>query len=317
MIIGSIQIPIENFVVAISGGQDSLCLTMLANDFAVEHNLKMTAIFIDHNLQSETILNTKSIVNFLNKVGVRNKTLAWKHSVITGSIEKKARDARYRLLTTYCRENNIKNILVGHHILDQWETFFMRLARGSGLIGLCSMRETSTYNGINIIRPLLQYSPEDIKETFTQKFLCKTCVKDPMNQDEKYERVRWRKSYQLLSSTFGLNTTNIGKSIKRLQRANSCLNQMAQQYYNAIFDQNSFDLGIFCTLHEEIQCRILLKIIDVVSTHHSQGPISYSLLARTSYAICQNNFRAINISHCVFRKLSNTNKVMVQAEQRL
>ena len=62
---------------------------------------------------------------------------------ISKNIQGEARNARYNLLTEYCRKKNIKNLVTAHNLEDQVETFFIRLSRGSGLTGLSSMNEVT------------------------------------------------------------------------------------------------------------------------------------------------------------------------------
>lgn len=319
MIIHNINVPKDkNFIVAISGGADSFCLALLANIFAKQNGLTMTAVFVDHKLRSESGDEFLPIIDTLNKNGIKNTILTWNHDKnIGGNLEKKAREARYKLLTDFCKENNINTILTAHHALDQWETFFMRLSRGSGMSGLCSMRERSKYMGVDVIRPLLIYSPEDIKETLREKFGVSHYVIDPMNKDESYERVRWRHRYELFSNEYNLNSEKIGMSISRMQKADNCLDEIANKSFESCFTQGYIDVNIFKKLHSELQIRVLKKIIEHVSAiNKSTRTISYSLLNRVCEKMIEQNFTAINIAGCVFRR-DKTKNIKVIVEKRV
>ena len=54
--------------------------------------------------------------------------------------ERIARDARYTLLLSGMRQHGADTIAFGHHADDQLETFLMRLANGSGFLGLGGMK---------------------------------------------------------------------------------------------------------------------------------------------------------------------------------
>ena len=55
------------------------------------------------------------------------------------NIQSIARDKRYELLINKAKKFKIKNILIGHHLDDLFENFFIRILRGSGLKGLISL----------------------------------------------------------------------------------------------------------------------------------------------------------------------------------
>ena len=42
---------------------------------------------------------------------------------IDRNIQSQARDIRYQILTNFCKKNKINNILTGHNLEDQVETF--------------------------------------------------------------------------------------------------------------------------------------------------------------------------------------------------
>ena len=54
-----------------------------------------------------------------------------------------------------CKKLKIDNILLGHHLDDLFENFFIRLLRGSGLKGLVSLDKKTMINNVNILRPFL------------------------------------------------------------------------------------------------------------------------------------------------------------------
>ena len=83
-------------------------------------------------------------------------------------------------------------LLLGHHFDDFQENFFIRLLRGSGLKGLVSFYNYRNLqrNNINIVRPLLDFSKEDLlyvtKKTFNFH------IDDPSNRSLEYLRSRVR-----------------------------------------------------------------------------------------------------------------------------
>lgn len=311
MIIDNIQLPIDNsqvIVVGLSGGADSLCLTLLLNQWCSNNNCKLYACIVDHKLRPESSSEILPIVEILKNNKISYEILIWEHDpTITGNLELKARMARYELLYKYCKTVHSKYLCIAHHALDQWETFFMRLSKGSGLTGLTSMKVCTNYKDIYILRPLLIFSPDDIKQTLISKFNITNYVKDPMNEDIKYERVKWRTQYNYLQN-LNLNIIEINKTISRLQQVEDYCNQTVNNLLLDIYKAPYLDLLVFRTLHIELKMRILKKIAD------TNNIISYTLLKRMAEEISHKNFKAITFCGLIWKR--SKNKIKIQKENR-
>ena len=149
----------EKFLLACSGGLDSVVLTQLCSqcemDFAIAHcNFKLRGndsdadeVFV-RNLASS--LNKEFIVTHFD-----TKSYAAKHKM---SVQMAARELRYQWFEDLMLENTIKTLVTAHHADDNLETFIINLSRGTGikgLIGIPSRTET-------ILRPLLLFSRDQI-----------------------------------------------------------------------------------------------------------------------------------------------------------
>jgi tRNA(Ile)-lysidine synthase len=102
------------------------------------------------------------------------------------SIEMAARDLRYQWFETIRVAHHFDCIAVAHHRDDQLETFFLNLARGTGLTGLTGMRPI---NG-KIVRPLLFASRDEIEKYRHENFL--DFREDSSNQSLDYQRNKIR-----------------------------------------------------------------------------------------------------------------------------
>ena len=127
------------FGVAISGGPDSLALAFLTKCYLLKNKLISAKFFIvDHNLRRESSNEAELVKQFLKKFDINCEILKWIGKKPHSNIQRIARDNRYNLLKKSCKKNNICHLLIGHHIDDLYENFFIRLLRGSGLRGLSS-----------------------------------------------------------------------------------------------------------------------------------------------------------------------------------
>ena len=304
----------NSFVVGLSGGADSLCLTLLMNEYVKSNNYKLVACIVDHKLRKESSTEILPIIEILKNNNIDYKVLVWEHDNINTKIELLARQARYNLLYNFCKSIECNCLCTAHHALDQWETFFMRLSRGSGIRGLSSISHISDLKDIKLLRPLLHFTPQDIKDTLKNRFNITEYVRDSMNYDPKFERVKWRQSYSLLSSNkYNLSIENVNTSINRIQRANDCINTILQENINEIYNNNYLNLKLFKKQHIEMQIRILRYIVN--SFFPEKQIISYELLERMANIITSNNFNATNFCHLVFKR-DRTKKVKVYIETR-
>ena len=136
---------VKSFVVAVSGGPDSMALAYLANLLAIKKKQKAFFVLVDHGIRKNSQKEALKVKKLLKQKGINLKILKNKTKILK-NIQKNARDVRYEILTNFCNKNRIKFLLTAHHIDDQVETFLIRLSRGSGIEGLSSMSEITILN---------------------------------------------------------------------------------------------------------------------------------------------------------------------------
>ncbi len=211
----------ENFIVAVSGGPDSLALAFCAKIYSIKNKLKSKFLIVDHKLRPESTKEANKVKKLLQKYSIDTEILTWKGKKPTNNLSSKARIKRYELLFKRCDRLKINNILVGHHLDDLLENFFIRILRGSGLNGLVSLDQKSKIGNKNLLRPLLNEKKENL--IFLSKKVFDFYLQDPSNKDEKFQRVRIRKLIQELQKD-GLDKKKFLKTIKNLKYSNSISN---------------------------------------------------------------------------------------------
>ncbi len=189
----------RNVCVAVSGGADSMALLLLASLWAKSQNAKIVALTVNHNLREEAAGEAKQVKAWCENLGVEHHTLNWQYRAKpTAAIQETARAARYKLLTDFCLQHNISNLLTAHHAGDQAETLFFRLARGSGMIGLSAMLPVTTINSVRLLRPLLTIRKERLIASLQSSG--QAWIEDPSNHDLRYSRVRIRKQLEAIEN---------------------------------------------------------------------------------------------------------------------
>ena len=152
----------DNFIVAVSGGPDSLALAFLSKIYSIKNKLKVKYYIIDHKLRTESTAEAKYVKNILKKLHINAEILSWQGTKPKNNIQSSARAKRLELLISRCRNFGITNILLGHHQEDLFENFFIRILRGSGLKGLISFGKKTKINDITVLRPLINQKKEDL-----------------------------------------------------------------------------------------------------------------------------------------------------------
>ena len=225
----------ENFIVAVSGGPDSLALAFLAKIYSIKKGLNIKFLIVNHKLRTDSTKEAKTVKKVLKKFGIDLKILNWNGRKPIKNIQSLARNKRYDLLFNESKKYNIDNILLGHHQDDLFENFFIRLLRGSGLKGLISLDKKVQINGKNLLRPLIDQSKENL--IYITKNVFNFYVEDPTNNDEKYKRIIIRHLIEQLKKN-GLDKKKFRNTISNLKYSDNVI----KFYVSQNIEKNSFFL---------------------------------------------------------------------------
>ena len=191
--------PRPRLAVAVSGGADSLALSVLTRNWIAHRNGFLVGVIVDHHLRPESTREAQRTKQQLRQLHIRAHILDWQRISTDKASQGAARQARYALYQVFLAREGIRDLLLGHHLQDQIETFFLRLVRGSGLVGLASIPTTRVIGRMRILRPLLHMSPLRLQATLRAQNLSWTT--DPSNHNPKYARVRVRRMLAGISTS--------------------------------------------------------------------------------------------------------------------
>jgi tRNA(Ile)-lysidine synthase len=209
--------------VAVSGGADSMALLLLTHRWIQEKGGQLVALTVDHGLRPESRQEALRVQEWVQGRGIQHIILNWEGEKPDSRLQERARMSRYHLLTSWCKENGIPTLLLGHHQQDQEETFWLRLTAGSGLEGLSGMKKRSVRDGIVFVRPFLGFSKERLKETLTAEN--QSWIEDPSNESNHFFRGRFRS----LLKEEGLSFPRLIKVMEKLQEDRDFMNQSLQR----------------------------------------------------------------------------------------
>lgn len=176
--------------VAVSGGPDSLALTILADRWARERGGAVCALSVDHRLRPESAAELRLLAGWLRRRSIRHDILVWAGARPASGIEEAARAARYDLLAAWCRERGVLHLFLAHHREDQIETHLIRRRAGSGADGLAGMSALRELDGVRLVRPLLGFPKARLRALL--KAEGQPWIADPSNRDPAFERARLR-----------------------------------------------------------------------------------------------------------------------------
>ena len=265
------NLPIEKkFIVAVSGGPDSLALSFLAKIYSIKKFVDIKYFIVDHKLRKNSSSEAKFIQKKLKSFSVKLNILTWKGKKPRKNIQSVAREKRYKLLTDVAKNYRIQNILLGHHLDDLFENFFIRILRGSGLKGLISLDKESVKNDVNLIRPLIKLDKKDL--IYISNNIFGTYIEDPSNENEKFKRVKIRNFLEKLSLE-GFDRKKFFLTIKNLKFSNESI----EFYIKKNFEKNVTILSQkntiilkenFFSHSNEVVFRSLAEVIKIVGKRY-------------------------------------------------
>lgn len=176
----------ESFIIAVSGGPDSLCLLDVLVLLSQKYNFTLHIAHVNYRLRGTDSDRDEALVR--ERAAAYGLPLSVLHPPKTNraNLEEKLRDIRYRFFERLRKQQKATLIAVAHHRDDQAETFLLRLLRGSGMKGLSAMRPKNNL----VVRPLIAESRADILSYLQERHI--THRTDRSNADPKFLRNRLR-----------------------------------------------------------------------------------------------------------------------------
>ncbi|MBR1880862.1 MAG: tRNA lysidine(34) synthetase TilS [Prevotella sp.] len=199
--------PNELYIVALSGGADSVALLLLLknagfNVHAAHCNFRLRGAESDRDEVFCVELCHRLGVE-LHRVHFDTREYAELHKV---SIEMSARELRYKWFEQLREDIGAAGICVAHHRDDSVETVILNMVRGTGVHGLVGIRPRNGY----VLRPLLCVSRDEIEGFLTscgQKY-----ITDSTNLEDEATRNKVR--HHIIPELQQLN----GKALENIQR---------------------------------------------------------------------------------------------------
>jgi tRNA(Ile)-lysidine synthase len=217
----------QKLLVAVSGGQDSLCLIKLLLDLQPKWEWNIAIAHCDHCWREDSQANAHHVKN-LAKTWHTPFYLETANQPVNS--EATARNWRYQALTKIAQSYNYQYIITGHTASDRAETLLYNLMRGTGADGLQALTwQRPLTDNIMLVRPLLEVNRSQT-EQFCQEYNL-PIWEDSTNQNLQYARNRIRQELiPYLKANFNPQVeANLAQTAELLQAEVEYLEQTAHQ----------------------------------------------------------------------------------------
>ena len=171
-----IDLPAGKYVVAVSGGVDSVVLLHVLRRVP---GVQLTVAHFDHGIREDSAEDRRLVQALAKEYRL---PFAYQRTELGAEVsEAKAREARYKFLHHVRQASGAGAIVTAHHQDDVLETIILNLLRGTGRRGLSSLKSTDI-----VKRPLLHMPKKELLRYAEGQRL--TWREDSTNIDESYLR---------------------------------------------------------------------------------------------------------------------------------
>lgn len=286
---------------AVSGGVDSIAMAHLARGWAQSKGVALHAFTVDHRLRDSSAADAARVAATLQGLGIPCDILVWEQACRGGGLQARARDARYRLLRAAALARGCAAVLLGHQADDQGETFWMRLADGSGLAGLAGMRGWRDDGALRWLRPLLDVTRDEIAAYVAENAL--PVIEDPANKNDGFTRVRLRGFAQQLAAE-GLTPARLAATVQKLRDAEDALDCVTEDLWQkrakAFGGAWALDLAGWHDMPVELRRRLLQRALRRMTP--AAYPPAHDQLSFLAEQAARDGFSAHSLGGCIFRR---------------
>lgn len=267
-----IELPPGKYVVAVSGGVDSVVLLDLLAQKARQQgsDLVLIVAHFDHGIRPDSADDRVFVEGLARQYGL---PFVYDQAALgPGTSEARARDARYAFLRKVQAAARADALVLAHHQDDLLETIIINFLRGTKSRGLSSLRSTA-----ELRRPLLRYTKADIRTYAQQHKLA--WHEDSTNADESYLRNYVRQ--RIVPRMNELERQKLLVHSETAASLNDAIATMTHDYLAAQPDALTLDRAAFRALPPEVANEVLAAWL------RARAPVTLSskLISRLAAAI--------------------------------
>lgn len=238
-----LSLPKGKYVLAVSGGVDSVALLHVLKDTP---GIKPVVAHYDHGIRPDSAEDRKFVQDLAQEYGL---PFVYEEGELgPDASEETARQARYDFLGRARREHKARAIVTAHHRDDVLETAIINLLRGSGRKGLTAL---ASREGME--RPLLGVPKEEVIAYARKHGL--EWREDPTNADTDYLRNYVR--HNLLPRFDDGNRERLWKIIGGLRTTNAELDDLLAGQLAMRSSEGGLDRDWFISLPHTVSREVM------------------------------------------------------------
>lgn len=235
------QLGLNQLVLGLSGGLDSMVLLQLCHQLSLDTGIKLKAVYIHHGLSA----NADQWAEFCQQQCLKRHIPFEMQKVKlnpNANIEAQARAARYSALSAFVLTPQTA-LLTAHHADDQLETLLLALKRGAGPAGLSGIAALQPFASGWLVRPLLDFSREQLDAFAQQQQL--EWIEDESNNDSRFDRNFLRlEVIPLLQQRWPAFRQNALRSVSHIQQQQQFVEKQLDQLLPTVIHGAELDLKL-------------------------------------------------------------------------
>lgn len=206
-------VPKSKFILALSGGSDSLAAALYFKNKGYD----FTAVHFNGNFIPQDAITQTNVEKFCAVYEIPLVVELSDKVYKSGSKEAFCRNERYLALGKACCELNVFNVVTGHNLQDAVTSYLWNVFRGNPDFNPIPFETVFEFPTFKVTRPFLLTSKGDMKMSVPQEFV----TEDELNQDLTLTR-NWIRDVIVPAihqkKHFNLNTVVakiVGKKLKK------------------------------------------------------------------------------------------------------
>jgi tRNA(Ile)-lysidine synthase/bifunctional protein TilS/HprT len=251
----SIKLNVKNiYIISVSGGVDSMVLL----DYLFHQNIPLIVVHFNHLIRTEAILDKELVQNYCKEkklpfhyfeLNLSKKDFQNQASLLR---KKRLKEIAVQYQTSYC--------LTAHHLDDLAETIFLKIIRGSSLLGYSGIQPSHKEDEILFLKPFLYLSKDEIICYAIEKKI--SFLEDRTNSLNIYTRNKIRnQTIPLLKKEYNF-LKNIQKFHFQISEAHDFIRKQSQLFLNQQTLKDCWNLNDFLFLHSAVQKDIILTCLE-------------------------------------------------------
>ncbi|MGB4966814.1 MAG: tRNA lysidine(34) synthetase TilS [Candidatus Saccharimonadales bacterium] len=267
-----VMLPSGKWVVAVSGGVDSVVLLDLIAHMIKDQSSTISAIVahFDHGIRPESADDALFVKELAARYGLAFFTE--RVELGAGASEAAARKARYDFLRRVQKTENADGIITAHHQDDLLETMILNLQRGTSSKGLSSLQSRK-----GLLRPLLLYTKDEIRAYALKRNL--SWRDDSTNTDIRYARNRVR--YEVLAKFSDAHKAQLLQKSEKASKLNAKIADLVKAYLQTQPSETTLDRQQFVALPDVVAREVLAQWMR----SYTDVEISRKMIERLAEAI--------------------------------